>query len=277
MFPPKKILVLLYTTLSINLIWILAVNAQQVQEQQEGVINYAYSNWIGTGYYRIEDRTIWIFRFPFQSYTLRKPEGNKWGTEILFPLTLGLDQFDFNNLNIGSFTFVPGIRFSYQVYDNWQLKPYGQIGVGKEFKGGDWNTIWGCGIESLVLFPFKYGELQLGNSLRFADHSQSGNEGDNGFSMFEIGLNYKRPVNLNLFSRQNNLNLFTIYKEFINDLEFFNAFNNTTRINRLFTFGIVLSFEPSIRILGFPIKGAGLTYTHGNGFTGIGLTTGFPF
>ena len=258
------------------LIIITPATPTRAQEAQDGFINYAYASWIGTGYYRIEDRTIWILRLPIRSYTLREPEGKKWGIDILFPLTFGLDQFEDINVDVGSFTFVPGLEFSYAVFDNWKLKPYGQIGVGKDFKGGKWDTIWGYGIKSLASFPLSFGEIELGNSLRAADHAQAA-EGDNGFSMWEIGLNYQWPVGFNLFKRQNNISVYGIYKGFVNDLEFVNIFTETTRINELWTFGLVLGAEPSVKILGIPFRGGGLTYTYGNGFTGIGLTTGFPF
>ena len=274
----KKIMsVFLSALLSIITLSLSAARAQQSPEPQDGFINYAYASWIGTGYYRIEDRTIWILRLPFSSYTLREPEGNKWGIDILFPITFGLDQFTDIDANVGSFTFVPGIRPTYAVLDNWILKPYGQAGVGKDFKGGNWSTIWGYGIQSLASFPTKYGEFELGNAIRIADNDQSTNERDNGFSMFEIGLNYRRPVGFNLFKRQYSMSIFGIHKNFINDLEFFNVFEETTRISELWTLGVVLGVEPSVKILGIPFKGAGITYTYGDGFAGIGFTTGFPF
>ena len=258
------------------LLCVFHVNTASAQEAQDGFINYAYASWIGTGYYRIEDRAVWILRMPIRSFTLREPEGKKWGLNLLFPLTFGLDQFKDIDVDVGSFTFVPGVEFSYAVFDSWKLKPYGQIGVGKDFKGGSWDTIWGYGITSLASFPLTYGELELGNSLRVADHAQAA-EGDNGFSMWEIGLNYKYPVGLNLFNRQNQLSLFSIYKGFMNELEFVSVLDDSTRISQLWTFGIVLGVEPSVKILGIPFRGGGITYTFGDGFTGIGLTTGFPF
>ena len=273
----KIVLTALAAVLAVMTIGLPTTHAQETPEPQDGFINYAYASWVGTGYYRIGDRTIWHLRLPFTSYTLREPEGKKWGIDVLFPITLGLDQFEDIDVNVGSFTFVPGLRFTYAVFDNWQLKPYGQIGVGKDFKGGNWSTIWGYGIKSLAAFPIKYGELQLGNSVQFADHSLSGTGNDKGFSMFEIGLNYRRPVGFNLLNRENNINIYVIHKNFINDLEFFNVFDEETRITELWTFGLVLGAEPAVKILGIPFKGGGITYTYGNGFTGIGFTTGFPF
>lgn len=247
------------------------------QQSSDGIINYSYASWIGTGYYRIEDRTIWILRSPITSYTLREAEGKKWGIELLFPITLGYDQIESANEDIGSISFVPGVSFAYKVIENWQLKPYGQIGVGTDFNRGDTNLIWGYGIKSLASFSLNTSVIELGNSLRFADHSDSGKGGDNGFSMWEIGLNYRTPVGFNLFERQNSMSFYTIYKGFMNELEFVNVLDENTSINRLITFGVVLGVESPIKILGIPFSGGGITYTYGDGFSGIGFTTGFPF
>jgi hypothetical protein len=38
-------------------------------DEPEDVINYAYSSWIGSGFYKIDDRTVYLLRAPF-SYTL---------------------------------------------------------------------------------------------------------------------------------------------------------------------------------------------------------------
>jgi hypothetical protein len=42
----------------------------QTDDVQEYSVNYAYASWVGTGYYRIDDRRIYILRGPF-SYTFR--------------------------------------------------------------------------------------------------------------------------------------------------------------------------------------------------------------
>ncbi len=45
----------------------------------------------------------------------------------------------------------------------------------------------------------------------------------------------------------------------------------------IFLFPVTLGINESFSIWGFGFNGFGIDYTHGDGFTGIGLTTGFPF
>ena len=89
-------------------------------DEPEDVINYAYSSWIGSGFYKLEDRTVYLLRAPF-SYTLREADSEKWGMELLLPATIGFH--DNEDGNVGTLTFVPGLRLNYPVLNNWWLKP----------------------------------------------------------------------------------------------------------------------------------------------------------
>jgi len=61
-------------------------------DQSEDIINYAYSNWIGSGFYKIDDRTVYLLRAPF-SYTLKEADSENWGMALLFPATIGFHNF----------------------------------------------------------------------------------------------------------------------------------------------------------------------------------------
>ena len=49
----------------------LVAGPLRAADEPEDVINYAYSSWIGSGFYKVDDRTVYLLRGPF-SYTLRE-------------------------------------------------------------------------------------------------------------------------------------------------------------------------------------------------------------
>jgi len=251
------------------------VSLARADDEPEDVINYAYSSWIGSGFYKLGDRTVYLLRGPF-SYTLREGDSEKWGLELLLPATIGFH--DHEDGNDGTVTFVPGIQFTFPILDNWSLKPFGQYGFGKDFSGSDIAWIYGAGIKSLVTFDFKSSELDFGTAFTWADQNQSGGGSDKGFSMIDIGLNSRWPTSITLFDRKSDLNLYFVYTEFVNDLNFERAEKDNKTIHRLYKFGIALSAEEKYPILGlFDLRGGGLDVTFGDGYFGMGLTTGFPF
>ena len=57
--------------------------------------------------------------------------------------------------NVGTITFVPGVRFVYPVLENWWLKPFGQFGFGK-VTGGTANQDISVGKACEMLFELGY-------------------------------------------------------------------------------------------------------------------------
>jgi len=256
-------------------LFLLGKQVAWAEGEPEDVINYAYSSWIGSGFYKLEDRTVYLLRAPF-SYTLREADSEKWGLELLLPATIGFHDQDEGNA--GTVTFVPGLRLNYPVLDNWWLKPFGQFGFGKDFSGSDIAWIYGVGIKSLATFDLKSSELDFGTAFTWAAQNQSGGGSDSGFSMVDIGLNSRWPTSITVLDRKSDLNLFFVYTEFVDDLDFERAQKNNKTIQRLYKFGIALSSEEKYPILGlFDLRGGGVDVTFGKGYFGLGLTTGFPF
>jgi hypothetical protein len=217
-----------------------------------------------------------LLRGPF-SWTLRDSDSKEWGLELLFPATIGFHDYTDGEDNVGTITFVPGVQFIYPVLENWWLKPFGQVGVGKDFSGSDVAVIWGGGIKSLAKFSVQDFELELGNALTYAAQNQSDGGSDNGFSMFDIGLNSRWPTNLSIRNKKTNLNVFFVYTQFINDLDFSRVDEDDLHIHRLYKVGMSFEVEGSLSILGFGLRGLGLDVTYGKNYAGVGLTTGFPF
>lgn len=244
-------------------------------DEPEDLINYAYSNWIGSGFYRLGDRTVYLLRAPF-SYTLREADNDNWGFEMLLPATIGFHDQDEGN--VGTLTFVPGLRLIYPVSGNWWLKPFGQFGIGKDFSGSDIAWIYGAGIKSLTTFDLESSELDFGTAFTWAGQDQSGGGSDSGFSMFEFGLNSRWPTTITVLDRKSDVNLFFVYTEFLNALDFERAQKDNKTVQRLYKFGVALSSKEKYPILGlFNLRGGGVDVTFGKGYFGMGLTTGFPF
>ena len=240
-------------------------------------LNYAYATWLGTGYYTIDEREVWIFRIPFNSYTLREPADKKIGYRLLLPLSFGFHNFNEIPDSLATVTFVPGLEVSIPITKNWFLKPFGQIGYGKDFSGGQGAWIFGGGVRSLALFPWKKWEFGLGNTLMGAAQKFSGSDFDNGFSMFEIGLNVANPWRFPLAGRQTRLDTFFIYTSFIDDLDFFFVDKPREEVGELFQVGLTLQPDRAYRIWFFEFTGAGISYVFGDGVRAIRLHTGFPF
>jgi len=254
-----------------------AANKALAQVQPEDFLNYAYATWIGTGFYRVEQRTIWVLRAPFSYMALEPGEKRKWGLKLLLPVTFGFHQFEDIPEDVGTMAFVPGVEFQYPILKNWWVKPYGQIGLGKDFSGGSLAYIYGAGVRTRAIFPWRRFEFSLGGNLMGAGQTISGGGNDNGFSMFEIGIEGLHPTNFTFLGRNTDLSLYFILTEFIDDLDILFPLDNDIKIRRLYKIGATMGFDKPLSIWFIKLPRIGIEYIPGEDMTGIALTMGFPF
>lgn len=258
------------------------VDPALAQADGEDFFNYAYAIWLGSGYYRVGEQTVWIFRAPF-SYKLREADENQWGLTLHLPVIVGFHEFDVLPDTLTTAAFVPGVELSYPVKKNWRLKPFGQIGLGKDFSGGNSALIYGGGIRSLAVFPWRNFDFSLGNSLLFAGQRVSGVGFDDGFSMIEIGLDVRHPLNLNIRDRNIDASLFFVYSEFIDDLKILIPNLNELNVERLYQLGLTFGADKPFSLWKFKIPRVGVAYMSGktdetgNPLKAIRLSAGFPF
>jgi hypothetical protein len=251
--------------------------AQEVELQP---INFAYATWIGSGFYQLADRKLYVLRIPV-AIPLRSMNDDQWGINLLLPVTLAYEQFDFNSIDdiiedIQGAAFVPGVEVIIPVSKNWALKPFAQIGIG--YSESATTYIYGGGIKSLYSFQWGRVDFGLGNSLIFAAEETPGDNEDEGFSMFQIGLDARHLVDFTTGKRDADIGSYVVYSGFLDTFDFFGITGDVSqRIRRLVQVGLTLGLDPPITLLGIDFSRAGIDYTFGEDFSGIGLNLGFPF
>ena len=261
------------------LIWLSVSTSASSQEfdDPEFLVNYAYATWIGTGIYKAGDREVLTLRVPFSSYMLKEQKGKGTGFRLLFPITLGFERFEEIPENLATIAFVPGLEAIFPVTANWQLKPFIQGGYGNDNHGNQGAWIYGGGIRSVAQFPIDKWRFDLGNTLMGAYQKYSDDTYDNGFSMFEIGLNVVNPWRFSVLSQHSRLDVFFIYTNFIDDIDIFYADRRKEEVNELFQLGVALVPDDRFKLGFIKLNGLGISLLTGDGIQAIRFHTGFPF
>ena len=260
-------------------VWTPKCNPAETRDYDdpEFLINYAYATWIGTGVYTVGDRQVWALRMPYSSHMLREPEGKRTGFRLLFPLTLGFEMFEELPENIATYAFVPGVEAIFPVTKYWQLKPFIQGGYGNDNYGGQGAWIYGGGLRSVVQIPVNRWRFDLGNSLMSAYQQYPGDYYDNGFSMFEMGLNVVNPWRFSVLNQYSRIDAFFIYTNFIDDVDFLFADRDRDEVNELYQVGVALIPDNKFRLGFIRLSGLGISLLAGDGIQAIRFHTGFPF
>jgi hypothetical protein len=246
-------------------------------DDPEFLVNYAYATWIGTGVYTVGDRQVYTLRVPYSSHMLKESKGKGVGLRLLFPLTLGFEQFEEIPENLATIAFVPGLEAIFPVTGNWQLKPFVQGGYGNDNQGNQGAWIYGGGIRSLARFPINKWRFDLGNTLMSAFQEYSGEKYDNGFSMFEIGLNVVNPWQFSMLDQNSRIDTFFIYTNFIDDLDILFTDRTNEEVKTLYQVGVALVPDEKYRLGFIRLKGVGVSVMAGDGIQAIRFHTGFPF
>jgi hypothetical protein len=250
------------------------------QEVELAPINFAYATWIGSGYYQFEDRKLYVLRIPI-AIPLRSMNDDHWGINLLLPVTFAYEEFgsnfsDYIIDDILGAAFVPGVEVQIPVSKNWILKPFGQIGIG--YSESTTTYIYGGGIKSLYSFQWGRVDFGLGNSLTFAVDDATGNSEDEGFSMFQIGLDARHLINFSTGNRDADIGSYVVVSQFLDTFDFFGINGDVSqRIRTLVMIGLTLGMDPPVTLLGIDFSRVGIDYMFGEDFSGIGLNLGFPF
>jgi hypothetical protein len=178
-------------------------------------LSYIYAAVMGSGTYDVDGRKIAMLRIPF-SYTQRKVTEEQVGVRWTLPVVIGYDAFTYEDWldrllddEMVTLTIMPGFEVAQHYTPNWVFKPFGNIGMGFDFIHDEPVLMGVLGIRMLGTYEFAdTSELRLGSSVRYAAEYQIQADEGLGFTMVEVGADYRRDAHLRVFSRDTNAGVY---------------------------------------------------------------------
>mgnify|MGYP001826509014 CR=1 FL=1 len=235
-------------------------------------IHWAYSSFFGTGWYSIEGaRSVFALQVPLRQ-TLRDASvsddpGRKIGIELRYPLTIGLhDVKDFggiiDNDNFGTIAFAPGVELEIPINHRWYLRPFANIGYGRELEAGESAWAFYTGIKSRYIFASKSRyEWSLLTGLYFGGYRPDEGRSDH-MAVASVGVELRQPLSKAMVSgRPIDLHWNLMYTLMGNELHFNLPDGRVEPIRDHFEFGIAASFRDGpFRLWFFDVHRLGLGY-----------------
>jgi hypothetical protein len=177
----------------------------QAEETGPVSIHWAYSAYFGTGWYTVPgERDVFIIRMT-PRWTLSEPAMDEYGArsvgkELKVPVSLGLNQFDPNDLigaadldNVSFLSVNPGVDFEIPVNDSWALRPYASVGYGHVLGSGESAVSYWTGVKSRVSFSAKSFDWHLINQLGIVGYTPDDGPSDQ-FWPGLVGLEFDHPL-----------------------------------------------------------------------------------
>ncbi|MGB5582720.1 MAG: hypothetical protein WBO93_03840 [Gammaproteobacteria bacterium] len=249
-------------------------------------VSYIYAAVLGTGTYQIKGRRLTMFRLPF-SWAQRQATKETPGWQWLFPIVLGYD--DLSNVDsdwidallpdqLVTLTALPGIEYIYPVSANWHVKPFIQLGAGRDFTSDETIAMTQFGIRSLGLFQFTNDwELRWGIALRWAGEYQFNSNDRNNLGIFDTGLDIRRNTPFSLLEKRVDMGAYYIFQRYVPEWRLSDAPDNKQEAVRVHEIGASVGLKHPHKLLGIPFQRVRVGYKDGDNIRGWTFGTEFPF
>lgn len=249
-------------------------------------VSYIHAAVLGTGTYNLNNRRLTMFKIPV-SWEQRPATPNSFGWRWLAPVVIGYDDLsdvdsDFIEAllpdKLVTLSVMPGVEFIYPINKHWYLKPFIEIGGGRDFKAEETFLLTQLGVRSLS--PFDFGEnwqLLIGAGVRWAGEYQFHSEDENGFGMVDIGFDVRRNLPWKLFEQQLNLGTYYIYQRYLPTWTLAEAPSWDNRAREVHEFGLSLGIPEGKKIFGINVRRVRVGFKKGGKFQGWTFGTEFPF
>ncbi len=245
--------------------------------------SYSYAVFLGTGFYKFDDRRLFLLRIPV-SWQLRELKPDQMGIKLLLPVAVGIQNFDklddipgLDIDDVQTISFVPGVELQFLPLPRWEVKPFFQGGVGWDPDAGTADFIYGLGARTNYIIPRGNAEIKVGGEYLLAgDKADDG--GSSNINRVSLGIEYKHPIRWSLFNRQTSMHWRLIGYNYIGGFTV-KSFPDTEsyEIDSELEIGFALSIDPVLKILGIPASHLGLGYRIGEHSRAIVVETTFPF
>ncbi len=240
--------------------------AAVAQEQSEAeLVNFAFGNYLGTGFYASGGGEVFILRIPL-STTIRPMTSNDSGWTITYPVTLGVANVDqivggeIPTLDyVGTVSIVTGVEYQYTVLHNRLLIPFFYLGIARDLVNNVDIRVLGAGAKSYVTFDFDRHRLTIGNRFLYADQKNLERGSNSNFAVFETALDYNIPTDFTIHGSFFDFGFYFINYYYLKDLVLVDALDNPISLENKneigFTFSLPdYSWLPSESRLGFGVQ-----------------------
>lgn len=271
------------TAYLLGLSCLLQAQTTEPQFIDEAPVNYIYAAVLGTGFYDLNGRQIAVVRMPFSTGKYDLSEDTHW--RVIYPVAVGYENIGEDNdfekwipSEILSVTAVPGVEFFYAPDETWLVKPFLQLGLGRDFTQDKTTSLLIAGSRILGdMYKSELWDITLGSSLQWAGEHMQHTDQYSSFAMFEAGMDFKRHLPVKVFNRRLNMSFFGVWQHFFLQRNNNDPLAKVVDVDNLLKLGFSLGLNKPKKVLGFKVDTVSVGLSFGKNSYALTFGTGFPF
>ena len=267
--------------LLLALAWVPGAGAQSLLSgDEQNVANFAFATQLGSGVYSVSGRTLQIYRLPF-SHTLRSADESEFGITLTLPVTFGFFDFELQDIEdsglptrVDSLSFVPGLRFAFEMTRDWTLEPYAEAGIARAADANAHAHVYAAGVASLYEFDGRGFDWLLRNDLVWAGVDVRGTSGQDRFVRLQTVVTATRP-----FSPSSTADylLYALNEYYVDPPggPVDSALQDGSSMQ--YEVGVTLGWRETRRVWNIPLPRVGIGYRFGSNLDVVRVVFGAPF
>lgn len=258
-------------------------NAQEARSLQDPsvLVHYSYATLMGTGYYRLDDRSVAILSMS-PDFELLEQTPERMGIRLVVPTAVGLHNFDLDDVadidfdDLATISVVPGIEMDFSPGKHWLLTPGAYLGYGYDMSNDEGSIIYGGKITGLYEFERDNPGLTFGSEALISGYTPS--HGPSNFlTRFSVGLDIRYPMNWTINGKGTFFAAHIIDYVYLSEVEFRTIGEDSIDLRNELEIGLALGRDPAFEVFGIEFDRIGLAYKFGPHIDAIVLVVDFPF
>jgi hypothetical protein len=243
--------------------------------------SYTFAAELGSGIYQVSDRTIQVYRLPFQR-ELHPVTADTPGVRLMLPVSIGFFDFEPQDVletriptRIDTLSFLPGLELEYIRSERWRIFPYAKLG-GSFASSTDVDAVlYGLGARSEYRWKWYEWDSFLHTVLALAGADFRGNLPSDSFTRLRNGVEVRRGTGQHLRARELEIGLYSVADVYFDSPEGPGSGLSTEPVQ--LEAGFMLGVRPMYQLGRFTLPRIGLGYQEAGDLSAVRIVIGDPF
>lgn len=240
--------------------------------------NYAFANYLGTGFYKTSSQNVTVFKIPI-SYAPDPEAENVMRWRL--PVTVGFFDYEIEDIEIpeevGTLSFVPGLEREYHPGSQWTLIPYFDFGLSKNFSSKEDIILYSTGLTANYMLDWIDENHLWSNKIWYAAYHLLSTEARDDFGTLQTGLDFNLPWHLSTSIPDMRITVYGLLASYLKPIRFVDKNNDIENVYRSVEMGITLTSPDFGDKYLWGLNQIGLGYRDGDGVRVFRLVLGSPF